>query len=357
MKNIVFTFFVLIFISCNDSSEEKYHQIKNNYHTALDELKNNFLKAVTEEEKMALMKKMPDNEAYIKNIYDLVSTNHNSNYATDAWSELFNSTWYKNDSIFETTIDALINKHTKSGGLTSIAPIALAKNNNLKTEKFIKKVLKENPNQKIKGIYTLALAQKYTRKKASKFYNLEKGLELFNSLKENYGFIEIEYGDEQKLTKLATIADNAIFSLTAMSIGNKMPEIISKDLMGNEVKLSDYSGNVIVLDVWATWCGPCIKMIPHQLKMVERLKNKPFQLISISLDEKVATINKFQQKTKMPWVNWHNGKTGGVIDDWSITQYPTIFILDNKGIIRHRSNGPMSDLELDTFVDKLLDSH
>ena len=356
MRNVIFILSILALVSCKDSSEETYYKIKNDYQTALSKVKNDYLKAVTEKEKMAVMEKMPDVDTYTKNVYNLVSANPNSNYAANAWSELFSLTWYKKDSIFETTVNALIEKHTKSEDIADIDPMTLSKNNNPKTEEFINKVLKENPNQKIKGIYTLALAQKYTQNKTSESYNLEKGLEFFNTLKQKYGSIEIEYGAEQKLTRLETIADNAIFSLTAMAIGSKMPEVISKDLMGNPEKLSDYLGNVVVLDVWATWCGPCIKMIPHQLKMVEKLKNEPFQLISISLDEEVSTVTKFQQKTKMPWVNWHNGKTGGVIDDWGITQYPTVLILDREGIIRHRSNGAMKDVELDAIVNHLLNS-
>lgn len=354
MKKLLFTLIALAFFSCNNISEEEYYQIKNNYHNKLDSAKEEFLTAITEQEKIALMEKMPDPEAYVKNVYNLVNANRNSNYAADAWSELFLSTWYKNDSIFEATLDALITNHTKSEALVNISPMALAKNRNPKTEKFIEKVLSENSNQKINGIYTLALAQKYTQGNNSEFYNLEKGIKLFNTLKQDYSSIEIEYGDEQKLTKLGVIAENSISSLTALTIGNKMPEVISKDLKGNEVKLSDYIGNVVVLDVWATWCGPCIKMIPHQQKMVDRLKKKSFQLISISLDEKVSTINRFQQKTKMPWVNWHNGKTGGIIDDWGITQYPTILILDKEGVIRHRSNGVMKNEALDIIVDNLL---
>ncbi len=354
MKNIIFILFIFIFIGCKDRSEEKYYQIKSEYHTALDDLRNEFFNAVTEEEKMALMKKMPDADAYVKNVYTLVQNHPNSKYAVDAWVELVQTTWYKNDSIFESAIEALSNKYTKNEHLASIDPVMLSKNDNPKTEEFIMKVLKDNPDQKVKGIYTLALAQKYTNRDKPKYYNLEEGLELYNDLKKNYGSVEIEYGNEKELTKLGTIADNAIFSLSKMAIGSKMSEVISKDLEGNEVKLSDYLGKVVVLDVWATWCGPCIEMIPHQQKMVETLKNEPFQLISISLDEKVATIEKFQKKSKMPWVNWHNGKSGGIIEDWNITQYPTILIVDKEGIIRHRSNGAMSGEELDLIVNSLL---
>lgn len=353
MRNLIFITILLSFVSCKDDSEEKYYQMKSDFNAALEEMWKNYQNATTQEEKIAAFEKV-DVQAYTKKIYDLVNANRNSNYAVDAWCELFNKTQSMNDSIFEYTIDELMNKHIKSDQLNSISFGSLSKSSNPKTEKFILKVIEVNPNKAIKGAYTLALAKKYTEDKDSDMYDLEKGLELFRILKKEYGSVEID--DAGELKKLETIAEDALSGITRISVGNKMPEVVSTDLKGNKVKLSDYLEKVVVLDVWATWCAPCIQMIPHQTVLTERLKDQPFQLISISIDKKIATVNKFLEKTKMPWVHWHNGDKGGVIDDWAITGYPTIIIVDKKGIIRHRSNGSINSEEIDSIVNNLLNT-
>ena len=62
-----------------------------------------------------------------------------------------------------------------------------------------------------------------------------------------------------------------------LSIGKPMPAIVSEDLEGKTVSLSDLKGKVVVLDIWTTWCKPCKAMIPHEREMVARLKGQPFR--------------------------------------------------------------------------------
>ena len=89
------------------------------------------------------------------------------------------------------------------------------------------------------------------------------------------------------------------------------------------------------MDIWATWCGPCKQMIPHEREMVERLKDKPFALISVSGDDKMETLRNFLEKEKMPWTHWF-AERKGILKDWNIRYYPTIYILDHTGKIRHK---------------------
>ncbi|MFM7149292.1 MAG: TlpA family protein disulfide reductase, partial [Gemmataceae bacterium] len=99
-----------------------------------------------------------------------------------------------------------------------------------------------------------------------------------------------------------------------LSVGAAAPEIESKDLEGKKVKLSDLKGKVVVLDIWATWCGPCKAMIPHTRELVKKMKDKPFSFVSVSADDKLDTVTEFIKKEPMPWTHWYNGADGGIIE-------------------------------------------
>ncbi len=146
--------------------------------------------------------------------------------------------------------------------------------------------------------------------------------------------------------------DKFAIILPDLSVGKKAPEVVSKDLDGKEVKLSQYRGKVVVLDVWATWCGPCRAMIPHEREMVKKFDSKRFALVSISADARKETLTTFLKKEPMPWVHWHNGQTGGILEDWEVDSFPTIYVLDHKGVIRYRD---IRGQRLEDAVQELLD--
>ncbi len=137
-----------------------------------------------------------------------------------------------------------------------------------------------------------------------------------------------------------------------LSIGNVAPEIKIPDLDGKSASLFALKGKVVVLDIWATWCPPCRAMIPHERKMVERLRDKPFALVSISVDEKKKTLTDFLAREPMPWTHWWNGTEGGVIEAWDVRYYPTIYVIDARGVIRHKD---LKGEELEKAVNALLE--
>src|SRR5205823_5848863 len=134
-------------------------------------------------------------------------------------------------------------------------------------------------------------------------------------------------------------------------VGHPLPKVTCQDLDGKKVQLSDYKGKVVVVDVWATWCPPCKAMIPHERGLVKRLKGKPFVLVSVSVDKKKETVTEFLKDTEMPWTHWWNGDKGGVLDAWGVESFPTIYVLDAKGVIRYED---VRGEKMDRAVDSLL---
>jgi thiol-disulfide isomerase/thioredoxin len=149
--------------------------------------------------------------------------------------------------------------------------------------------------------------------------------------------VETEFKDAtlngQALGKQAT---DKLYVVRNLSVGKSAPDVEASDLDGKKVKLSNYRGKVVVLDIWATWCGPCRAMIPHEREMVKKLEKKPFALISVSADAKKETLQEFLTKEQMPWTHWWDGQSGPVMTAYRVEFFPTIYVIDAKGVIRHK---------------------
>jgi thiol-disulfide isomerase/thioredoxin len=152
---------------------------------------------------------------------------------------------------------------------------------------------------------------------------------------------------------LAKVVAAEVVSLR-IGVGNPVPDVEGTDLDGKKVKLSSYRGKVVLLDFWATWCGPCVGMIPHERELVSKMSGKPFTLLSVSVDEEKATLTEFQGKEKMPWAHWWDGAKGPVAKMFRVRAYPTLFLIDAKGMVRKKWLGAPKSEELDKAVEELV---
>jgi RNA polymerase sigma factor (sigma-70 family) len=137
------------------------------------------------------------------------------------------------------------------------------------------------------------------------------------------------------------------------AVGKVAPEIEGTDAEGKSFKLSDYRGKVVVLTFSANWCGACLAMYPHERKLVEQLRAKPFALLSVSADREKKTLEESVQKGEITWRCWWDGLEGPIARQWHIEAYPTVFVLDTKGVIRFKHLG-QQDEALDTSINELL---
>jgi thiol-disulfide isomerase/thioredoxin len=164
-------------------------------------------------------------------------------------------------------------------------------------------------------------------------------------------FADVPIEDCRTGKTLGEVAKGHLHEIHNLRIGEAAPPLKSVDLDGKPVQLADLKGRVVVLDVWATWCRPCRAMIPHQRELVKRLNGKPFTIVSIAVDEKPDTVTEFLKKEPMPWTHWFNGPDGKIVPELNVSSFPTIYVLDAKGVIRYKD---VRGKQLDEALDALL---
>lgn len=141
------------------------------------------------------------------------------------------------------------------------------------------------------------------------------------------------------------------------SSGKPAPEFSLKDANGQTVRLSDYKGKVVLLDFWATWCGPCKLEIPWFMEFEKQFKDQGFAVVGVSMDEDGwAAIKPYVQDMKMNYrVLLGNDAVSAAYG--GLDSLPTTLLIDRDGGIASVHVGvSMGKEEFKNAIVKLLDS-
>jgi thiol-disulfide isomerase/thioredoxin len=122
-------------------------------------------------------------------------------------------------------------------------------------------------------------------------------------------------------------------------------EVVTAD--GQRVSLDDFKGKVVLLDFWATWCGPCREALPHMKDIAKKFQGQPLVILSVSLDDNQEKWKEFVAKNGMNWLQYRDGGfTGPISTLFEVRAIPHTFSIDADGVLQDEQIGDASEGKL-----------
>ena len=162
-------------------------------------------------------------------------------------------------------------------------------------------------------------------------------------------FAKVEIFDS--LGKDAAVALRAY--LTSVRTGLPAAATKGVDTDGKLFQLSDYKGQVVLLDFFANWCPWCKRMYPFERQLVERYKDQPFALLGVSVDNQ-KILERLVQDGTVTWRSWADGEAGPIAESWGVESYPNLYLIDHNGVVRKHFRGSPTEKDLENAIAALL---
>ena len=248
-------------------------------------------------------------------------------------------------SLADAVIERLSRDHLKEPSIVSSAAAAALFDTEAARD-FLRRLTTEGVTREVQGVACFSLANALERQSNEKAN--EEAIALLERVTSEFADVYLN-GKRMRPT-----AERRLFALKNLAIGKTAPEIVGKDLAGKEFKLSDYKGKVVVVDFFGDWCGYCKSMYPLERDLVEQHDDASFALLGVNTDTS-ATLKALIDRETVTWRCWADGNGGGPIaDQWQVTSYPTIYVIDHAGVIRHFQSGRPNGARLRQAVTTLI---
>jgi peroxiredoxin len=154
----------------------------------------------------------------------------------------------------------------------------------------------------------------------------------------------------KKVVSVLVVLFVSVMSFAQPSRGDKAKEITLPDTKGNTISLSSLKGKVVLIDFWASWCGPCRRSVPDLKKEYAKYQSKGFEIYGVSLDADKFAWKMAIKEDHVDWIHV-NDASGAVAGMWNVNYIPNTFLLDKDGKIL--AVNPSHE-ELEALLQKLL---
>ncbi len=140
----------------------------------------------------------------------------------------------------------------------------------------------------------------------------------------------------------AQVAPTVVAKGATPAVGDLAPSFRLKDLAGETVAFDQFRGVVVMVNFWATWCGPCRVEMPAMEALYQMFPRKDFQILAVSTDAQGAAVTRpFQQELKLTFPILHDADFHVARSYGAHLGLPSTFLVDRQGVIRHRIPGAL----------------
>ncbi len=155
----------------------------------------------------------------------------------------------------------------------------------------------------------------------------ERALQIFERLVEGFPGARVS---EQVRPKLKAMAIRV-----ALKVGSVFPDLDEIDLSGDPLSISRFRGKVLLVDFWATWCGPCVREMPNVIAVYKQYHDQGFEIVGISLDQDKQALLAFLQANDIRWPQYFDGKgwNSELARKYGVESIPSTYLLDAEGRI------------------------
>jgi len=131
------------------------------------------------------------------------------------------------------------------------------------------------------------------------------------------------------------------------------PPFMATTLDGQHISMDGLAGKVVLIDFWATWCGPCREALPNIQHIARKFEGQPLVVLSISLDSDEAKWKSFVEKNGMTWLQVRDGGlNGAVAKKFGVTAIPATFSIDADGVLEDQHVG---DADIEGKLKKMIE--